>query len=212
MRNGLLVGFGAVIAVASFSELSGTALAENSELPMTISNEIETLGYMVQPDWWYCVNCYGLYHSDNDTAGGVCPAGGSHQNNTSYTNYCIPHSGDTLPEDGVGAGVQVGWRWCVNCQGLFWGSAAAESVCPAGGEHVVTSTAYVYDLPYGVPPDDVTNVGWSDEQVFQQANWLYCSKCRGLFYGHGGSTGGVCPAGGSHLQYGSTNYQMIDYP
>ena len=30
---------------------------------------------------------------------------------------------------------QVNWRWCHKCQGLFWGSHTAASVCPAGGTH-----------------------------------------------------------------------------
>src|SRR5262249_29461159 len=113
IRNGLLVGFGAAAGVAALPELTGTAQAVNTDV--TIDIIITGAGglYSFQPDWWYCLKCYGLYHSDNDTAGGVCPAGGKHQNNTSYTQYCIPHDGRALSEnDLLVRGVQPGWRWC----------------------------------------------------------------------------------------------------
>jgi hypothetical protein len=213
LRSSLLVGLGAAAAVAALPELAGTALASNADIVYAIVLDNGTTGgeYLCQADWWYCVKCYGMYHSDNDTAGGVCPDGGTHQNNTDYTQYVIPHSGGSLSQTSPAKGVQVGWRWCSKCQGLFWGSAAAESVCPAGGQHLVSSGAYVYDLAYG-GPSFLLIVGAIQDQETAQSGWLYCSKCRGLFYGHGSATGGVCPAGGAHSQAsGSSNYDMPPY-
>lgn len=206
MRNGLLVGLG---AIAALPELAGTARAANADVRVAISVGTGPT-YSCQADWWYCVNCFGIYHSDDDTAGGVCPHGGNHQNDTSYFNYCIPHGGSNEATDEYGNGVQLGWRWCYKCQGLFWGSAAAESWCPDGQHHVVTSTAYVYDLPYGQP-----QLTWEPNAIiiYGQPGWLYCGKCRGLFFGHGTTSGGVCPYGGAHSQYsGSSNYCPIEYP
>jgi hypothetical protein len=212
MRNGLLVGLGATVAVTALPALAGTALAEHLDETVNIyptEGNGSFTAYPCQPDWWYCVRCFGIYHSDNDAAGGVCPAIGQHQNDTNYTNYCIPHDMGSISAST--GGVQSGWRWCVNCQGLFWGSAAAESWCPAGGRHVVTTSAEVYDLPYGDPYEFV--LALTGEQPPTQPDWLYCVKCRGLFYGHGGTSDGVCPKdGGPHSQYsGSSNYRMITY-
>lgn len=209
IRNGLLASFGVTVAIAALTRPTGTALAENLDETVSISltDDDGYTSYICQPDWWYCVNCYGMYHSDNDAAGGVCPAGGQHQNDTSYTNYSIPY-GDTSSISAGGCGVQAGWRWCDRCQGLFWGNAAAESRCPAGGQHTAGSTTY--DVPYGDPYQ--FTLAYNGQIIFAQSNWLYCGKCRGIFYGHGTTADGICPAGGTHSQYaGSSNYAMLPY-
>jgi hypothetical protein len=213
IRNGLLVGLGATAVVAALPELTGTALASNIDADITVILEQTQYNYSCQVDWWYCIKCYGMYHSDNDTAGGVCPAGGEHQNNTNYTLYCIPHDGDAQGQTSpYVCGVQPGWRWCSKCQGLFWGSAQTESVCPAGGQHIITSGTYVYDLSYGQPIFEYY-FDYVETELIAQSDWLYCVKCRGLFFGHGSTADGVCPAGGTHSQYsGSYNYDMLPYP
>lgn len=35
------------------------------------------------------------------------------------------------------ASVQENWRWCKNCEGLFFAGHATKGVCPAGGEHTL---------------------------------------------------------------------------
>jgi len=212
MRNGLVTAIGAIVAVAALPEFTGSALAADPDNYMQIITTANFSNYHCQSNWWYCIKCSGSYHSGNNTAGGVCPAGGEHQNNTSYTKYCLPHDGAALPTDSIGDGVQAGWRWCAKCQGLFWGSAQAESTCPAGGHHAITSGTYTYDLAYGQPELWLIINGGGSTQITGQTDWLYCGKCRGLFYGHGGTADGVCPAGGTHSQYsGSSNYIMIPY-
>ena len=214
MRNSLLVGIGAAVAVAALPELAGTALASNPDVVYLIELDDGSNGgeYLCQSDWWYCVKCSVIYHSDNDAPGGVCPEGGTHQNDTSYTLYCIPHDGGSMSQTEAPVnGVQAGWRWCSRCQGLFWGSAASVSVCPAGGHHVVTSGTYVYDLPYGKPYISEMINGVQDD-ITGQTDWLYCGQCRGLFYGHNNTISGVCPAGGPHSQASnSSNYYMPPY-
>jgi hypothetical protein len=215
IRGGLLIGLGATVAVAALPELSKPALAEGDNIGVYILGDI----YACQPDWWYCVNCYGVYHSDTDSAGGVCPDGyGPHKNDLNYTDYCIPFGGPSQTNV-YGMGVQAGWYWCSKCQVLFWGNAQAESVCPDGGNHIVTSGAYQYDLPFAAPNGDgYPEFIWDPDNAISedlngQQDWLYCVKCRGLFYGHGSASDGVCPAGGAHQQYsGSSNYVLISYP
>jgi extracellular elastinolytic metalloproteinase len=40
-----------------------------------------------------------------------------------------------------------------------------------------------------------------------QDNWRWCSKCQGLWFG--GNAGSHCPVGGSHIQAGSGNYDLV---
>jgi hypothetical protein len=214
IRNGLLVGLGATAALGALPGLTGTARATDypGQIAIYIEDHFSDLEwYSCQEGWWYCLKCLGMYHSDNDTPGGVCPAGGQHQNDTNYDQYNIPHDGPSQSY-GAAGGVQVGWRWCRKCQGLFWGGAQAESVCPAGGLHVITSGTDVYDAPYGQA--EFFQQDETDYFLFPgQSGWEYCGLCRGLFYGNGLDFAGICPAGGNHVQYGSTNYcMMLDSP
>ena len=41
-----------------------------------------------------------------------------------------------------------------------------------------------------------------------QSNWRWCNKCQTLFYA--GNNLGVCPAGGTHNDSGSDNYELPD--
>ena len=41
----------------------------------------------------------------------------------------------------------------------------------------------------------------------EQANWRWCRKCDGMFFG--GNPGSVCPAGGSHDASASGNYSLV---
>jgi len=41
----------------------------------------------------------------------------------------------------------------------------------------------------------------------EQANWRWCRKCQGMFFG--GNPGSVCPAGGTHDPAGSGNYSLV---
>ncbi len=39
------------------------------------------------------------------------------------------------PAQAPGPGTQAGWKFCMKCQGLFYGPGQARSVCPRGGQH-----------------------------------------------------------------------------
>jgi len=86
---------------------------------------------------------------------------------------------------------QGNWRWCRNCQGLFFFGHARNGICPVGGSShdVVGSGNYVLPLETGNG----------------EPNWRWCSTCEGLFFAGGGS-GGICPPGGVHTGGSSGNY------
>lgn len=44
-------------------------------------------------------------------------------------------------------GTQTGWRFCIKCQGLFWGPGETRSMCPRGGQHD-GSHSHEYTLGY----------------------------------------------------------------
>jgi hypothetical protein len=43
---------------------------------------------------------------------------------------------------------QTGWRWCDNCQGLFFGGGSSQGVCPAGGGAHDSSQSGDYSLNF----------------------------------------------------------------
>src|SRR5215469_13579894 len=89
---------------------------------------------MGQNNWRWCNQCQGLFYSGNPTSG-TCPAGGGHNWETSGL-YNLYFASEIAPDDG-----QDYWRWCHNCQGLFYGPNTPSSCCPAGGQHVSTGSA-----------------------------------------------------------------------
>jgi hypothetical protein len=144
-----------------------------------------------QAGWRWCSKCQGLFYGP--FSGSICPAGGNHVNVGSY-DYELRHNNFQLAEP---TGTQQGWRWCSKCQGLSYGPQQGGSICPAGGTHVSTNSFnYVLDIGGDgtVPPPGV------------QGGWRWCSKCRGLFYGLGAPSAGVCPAGGPHVNERSFRY------
>jgi hypothetical protein len=80
---------------------------------------------------------------------------------------------------------QEKWRYCKNCQGLFYDGNPDAGYCPnpagPGRGHDTTGGEYilVHDGSIGLP-DPV------------QDNWRWCSKCEGLFYA-GNPDQGTCP-------------------
>jgi len=91
---------------------------------------------------------------------------------------------------------QEGWRWCRNCQGMWFGLDSAVSCCPAGGHHSQEGSG-MYKL--------LMNYGESSGQ----SRWRWCRKCQGLFYGGDRMSAGSCPAGGEHDGTASADYSMI---
>ncbi len=88
-----------------------------------------------------------------------------------------------------------GWRWCKECQGLFFGANAAASNCPAGGTHVVGSSRYSLVRNAATTPPN------------HQSGWRRCGKCQTLFLALNiGSSN--CPESGQHSTTGSPSYLL----
>jgi hypothetical protein len=183
--------------IAAFADLGRFANIQIVKLlPPQTGNPVETITVDIfQTEWRKCNNCQGLFF-DGGASKGVCPAGATgaaHVADMSI-NYRLNDNISKAPG-------QNNWRWCKNCQGLFFGSSIASSRCPAlpaGGkqEHVMTGSGdYTIEM-------NVTSAGG-------QSNWRRCGKCQGMYF-NGGATKGVCPAGGGpHVQAGSDDYQLF---
>ena len=80
---------------------------------------------------------------------------------------------------------QDNWRWCRNCQGLWWEGDPAKACCPAGTSpigiipHVADGSA-----DYALAVDDTSAPG--------QQNWRWCERCDGLWFA-GNNSAGFCP-------------------
>jgi hypothetical protein len=111
----------------------------------------------------------------------------------------------------IQATMQSSWRWCVNCQGLwFAGLGPQASRCPSpnapSGQHVLQPPAGVSGR-YVLACDAFPPVSKDD----YQQNWAKCDKCQALFYNgkDPGIAPGVCPADHNpHDATGSPNYVL----
>ena len=79
-----------------------------------------------QGGWRYCSKCGVLFMGTNQ-ASSKCPASSSGKHAASGGTYWVLIN-NSVNGNGLG---QVGWRWCANCQGL-WFAAVSGSHCPAG--------------------------------------------------------------------------------
>jgi hypothetical protein len=80
----------------------------------------------VQVGWRSCPKCQGMHFAGLPDFKGVCPAGGAHEQTGSF-EYVFTF--DTGEADHL----QLDWRACHKCQGIFYGPF--RGVCPAGGGH-----------------------------------------------------------------------------
>jgi hypothetical protein len=120
--------------------------------------------------------------SRGQAAQSLCPAGGAHDGGGS-ANYTLVLS--PLPG-------QRNWRWCGQCQGLFFAGDTSTGSCPAGGGHnYADSNDYSLASSPGSPG---------------QRNWRWCHRCQGLFFA--GDTSGTCPVGGGHDHAGSADHVL----
>lgn len=166
--------------------------------PLIIA-KASTAASATQRQWSKCSRCNGLWFMGNNTRGG-CPAGdlfdgGHHHDGT----------GDyILKEDVNGGRGQSRWRWCKDCQGLFFeGNEGFFGICPS------PSRGFRIHNMIGSGNYRLEDVGNRDG-VGGQEKWRWCRKCSGLFYDAetpGGS--GVCPADHkTHDSVGSGNYLL----
>jgi hypothetical protein len=147
-----------------------------------------------QAGWRWCDKCQGLFFGPN-VGWSDCPKGGQHSapSLSRSGNYTLHHN---VP---AGPTMQIEWRWCDKCQGLFYGPGVAWSVCPGSGTHAdpAVSGSGNYGVLHTAPPSPT-----------RQTEWRWCHKCQGLFFGPMVNSSG-CPAGGTHAHpaaSGSGNY------
>jgi hypothetical protein len=181
LRRGLLTGLGIATVVATSSALTGTARAGEGGM---------------ETGWRLCDFCEGSFYGPTDS-NGVCPSpladGGQHWCSASSDQYWVYWG-----EEGALVGGQGSWRWCTNCQGLFYGPNVTHSRCPHGGNHVIGSS-YDYYLINGV----ASYSGYQD-------GWCWCGKCQGLYYKPDQSSS-CCPAGGTHTPGGGSYDYGLNY-
>jgi len=79
------------------------------------------------------------------------------------------------------------WRWCHQCQGLWYGFNNTPGMCPARGN---AGHSYAGSGNYTLPTTQ--DLSWG------QPDWRWCNRCQGLWYS-ANRTFGACPAGpGGH--------------
>ncbi|GII75708.1 hypothetical protein Sru01_06900 [Sphaerisporangium rufum] len=83
-----------------------------------------------------------------------------------------------------------GWRFCVNCFGLFLVDYTVErSYCPrTRGAH--QAMGWIFQLTYNVSDPGI------GEGSKVQSNWRHCYRCAGLYWAL--TDAPRCPAGGAH--------------
>ena len=102
--------------------------------------------------------------------------------------------------------IEQGWRWCMQCQGLYLASDT-RGICPVRPQ----------SRPGGIPAMVIgphKESGSGQYKLFHahaggcvQTGWTRCGRCHGLYFGQGGRTG-CCPAGsGGHKSTGA-HYQI----
>jgi hypothetical protein len=98
------------------------------------------------------------------------------------------------------AATQSGWRWCINCSGLWFGSGSFPSHCPnpnGNGAHAMADSGN-YRLLFSVDPGT------------GQTQWRFCKQCDGLWFSGGDGDTGACPGLPlfGHSMTGSGNYKL----
>lgn len=153
-----------------------------------------------QDGWRLCRKCQGLYLS-KDSRGmlvGKCPA------SAQSSSGLILHDDMKGPayvvrvrqpsdKDERGTKVQLGWKYCGKCTGLFYARNPDPGPCPAGGKHDGSTSQEL-------------GLRMVEGSAGMHSGWRWCRKCQGMFcfvYDLG-----VCPAGGKHDATQSAAYFM----
>jgi Peptidase family C25 len=144
--------------VASRAAAQAIAMRLGGEEAALLARAEERAG---QSDWKWCRRCQGLFYAGNGLDKTLCPAWKPHTPGSSrhhdpkgsgdYTlNFRRARSADR-------AAGQPGWRWCSQCQGLFF-AAGGPGVCPKSppGTHVFESQFANYVVKRANPLADLS--------------------------------------------------------
>jgi hypothetical protein len=161
--------------------------------------------------WRWCNKCQGLFFTGENTLG-VCPRGGAHDD-TGSGDYALGGGDDDLA---ASSGGQSNWRWCGQCQGLFFEGPGRTNlgVCPVSAPSDFVGRPH---FPGAGSGDYLLATSGGG-----QSGWRWCNQCQGLFFA-GNNTLGWCPAPiiappqlgvppevgrGPHNDTGSGNYTL----
>jgi hypothetical protein len=115
---------------------------------------VRPTGLVGQADWKWCRRCQGLFYADNGVDKKHCPGSRHHdpQGSGDYTLNFRPSRG------ALRAAGQSGWRWCLQCQGLFFADGG-KGVCPAAksGPHVFDKKLENYVVKRANPLADLSS-------------------------------------------------------
>jgi hypothetical protein len=158
-----------------------------------------------QDNWKWCCKCHCLCFAG--MGAGSCAAGSGHDFNGSGAYWGVSES----HTHGAAQTVQAEWRWCNQCQVLFFGPQVNSSKCTNGRLHNLSGSGS-YHLPHNnivmkasAPVvQQVQQTSMSSAQF--QDKWGWCKKCMNMFFTAAG--GGKCAAGGAHDNSASYNYSV----
>ncbi len=111
-----------------------------------------------QSGWGVCGQCLSLFYTGNNL--GVCPAPQSHTTKSSGPYFLTQNTGQSFPR-----GVQTGWKWCSQCQGLYY--ASIPGVCPA---RVGNNQPSSHATPAGDPDYALIQLGGSFNYILSNPN------------------------------------------
>src|ERR1700685_913444 len=105
------------------------------------------------------------------------------------------------------------WRWCGQCQCLWYSAAsqkpkgACPGTTPPGGPHSEVGSGD-YALFNHNPTD-------FNPTIMAQPQWRWCSQCGSLWHPTSASPHGACPGtkptpGGPHTESGSGDYALLN--
>src|SRR5262245_13618326 len=93
---------------------------------------------MATPTREFPIESWRPWKSSLSATKGACPAGDGHQ--SAGTMYCLPH--DVPPTRSS----QDQWRFCNQCNAMFYDGFPTKGACPAGDGH--QSQGFMFVLPY----------------------------------------------------------------
>jgi hypothetical protein len=105
-----------------------------------------------QSDWKWCRHCQGLFYAGNGLDKTLCPAPSLHHDPKGSGDYTLNFRRARSADRAAG---QPGWRWCSQCQGLFFADGGP-GVCPTTppGPHVFDSQLANYVVKRANPLAD----------------------------------------------------------
>jgi hypothetical protein len=136
------------------SSLSDVHVAGSSTV-YSVPMGSDTGNTWIQPWWWWCNHCNGLFYSGTGNPTGYC-AGNINPNTGAVGPHNLNASGDyelmfndAMPDRQWnplpgGPSIQANWSWCRICYSLFWsyGSEACPGVPNAGPHNKTGSSIY----------------------------------------------------------------------